>query len=328
MPARRPAGLCALLLSTALAGGVAVAASEPRATLAVEADSVTVGDRVRATLTVDLPPASVFEPPDLGSRLGSFSVVSGAWAGPAEADGGLRWQWIGTLAAFETGELEIPAVTLRAALPAAALELHTAPLTVRVASVLDGAGAPAGEPELADIKPPASLAPDYGALTTGLAIFAALLGASLLLWWLHRRYASRLAAVPVPDDPFQRMPPHEWIYRELQQLLERRIAEQGQVDVFYSELSRILKRYLEGRYRVDLMEHTTQEVASRLLQAGAPDEAIEAASSALGRCDRVKFARERPGPEDWRAAVEAVYEIVDRTKPIEAKDVRAGRGAA
>jgi hypothetical protein len=187
---------------------------------------------------------------------------------------------------------------------------------------------PAAQVDLADIKPPVSLPPDYRMLITGLAIFGALLAASVLLWWLHRRYAARLAAVPAPLDPFQRMPPHEWVYRELQRLLERRVAEQGQVDVFYSELSRILKRYLEGRYRVDLMERTTREAGSALEQAGAPADAVAPSLGVLDRCDRVKFARERPGPEAWRAEVEAVYEIVDRTKAVEAPRARVAGGAA
>ena len=48
------------------------------------------------------------------------------------------------------------------------------------------------------------------------------------------------------------------------------------MDHFYSELSRILKRYLSGRFRVPLMEETTEEVPPRLVEAGAPEGAIEA----------------------------------------------------
>ena len=123
------------------------------------------------------------------------------------------------------------------------------------------------------------------------------------------------------------MPPHVWIYGELQRLLERRLAEGGQVDVFFSELSRILKLYLGGRYRLELMERTTEEVTPALRQAGAPREAVWTAREILELCDRVKFAGEKPDAEACRAAVDEVYRIVDATRPAEAP---AGeeRGAA
>jgi hypothetical protein len=124
------------------------------------------------------------------------------------------------------------------------------------------------------------------------------------------------------------MPPHEWVYEELRQLLQRRIPEQGQVDLFYSELSRILKRYLGGRYRLDLMEHTTDEIAPLLEQVGAHERALAGVARVLGECDRVKFAKERPEAEAWRRAVEAVYEIVDETKPREIREESSERGAA
>ena len=124
------------------------------------------------------------------------------------------------------------------------------------------------------------------------------------------------------------MPPHEWIYKELGRLLERRIPEQGQVDLFYGELSRILKQYLGGRFRLDLLEHTTDEIAPLLEQVGALERPVSTAGRILDECDRVKFARERPGPEAWRAVVEAVYEIVDETKPTETRIESGERGAA
>jgi len=325
MRGRRAAAGLAVLVALALAGPPGRGAG-PAARLLLSADGARVGDRLATRLVVELPAGARFDPPDLGSSLGPFSVFSGSWTGPVESDAGLAWEWSGTLAAFETGDLEIPALTLRATSAAGPIEIKTEPLTVRVGSVLEASDA--AEEDLADIKPPLSLPPDYGVLFSGLAIFGALLAASLVLWWLHRRYAARLAAVAVPEDPFQRVSPHEWVYRELPRLLERRLAEQGQIDVFYAELSVILKRYLEGRYRVDLLEQTTSEVGRRLEQAGAPPAILAAAVTALDRADRVKFARERPGSESWRLEVEALYEIVDRTKPVDVREAGADRGAA
>jgi hypothetical protein len=229
------------------------------------------------------------------------------------------------LSAFETGEHEIPAIGLGGRLEdGESFELETEPLTVRVTSVLD---ANAGEegPEIADLKPPVAVPGNYRALWIALGLVALLGAAAAVLWWLQHRYARRLAAVAVDEDAFARTPPHEWVYQELQRLLERRLPEQGQIDRFYGELSRILKRYLEGRFRVDLMEHTTEEVAPRLAQAGLAEAVGEQVVAFLRECDQVKFARLRPDEAAWREAIERVYAIVDTTKPAEpVADARQG----
>jgi hypothetical protein len=286
----------------------------------------TVGDRLYVRVVVTVGPEARLEPPQLGPALGPFSVVEGAWSGPESVAQGRSWTWTGSVVSYRTGELELPA--LRIAVEHESGEQSQAasePVPIRIVSVLDPENAGAEGSQIADLKPPAGLDPDYGPLLTAVAILAALLLGSGVLWWLHRRYAARLAAVPAPDDPFHRTPPHEWVYAELQKLLERRLAEQGQVTLFFAELSRILKRYLGGRYRVELMEHTTAEVPPRLRQAGARGEAAEAVAEVLGRCDMVKFAKQLPGSDECRAVIEETYRIVDATKP---KPSGAEAGAA
>jgi hypothetical protein len=150
----------------------------------------------------------------------------------------------------------------------------------------------------------------------------------LLSWWLWRRYAAKLAAVSAPVDPFRRLPPHVWVYEELEKLLARRLAEEGRIGVFYDELTRIVKQYLEGRYRVDLLERTTSEVPGALQSAGAPQDAGALARALLESSDRVKFARLGAGPAECRAAVEEAYRLVDLTKPAEAPPEPQAAGAA
>jgi len=323
-------GLRALPLFLLLVSGAVARADDgqARAKLEVEPDVATVGDRVQATLTVDLPGEMTLESRSIGPGLGDFTVFSGEWQEPTETDQGTRHVWTGTISAFETGDLEIPAIRLDLCGPDGTSSVSSESVAVEIVSVLEPEDPAEEELDLADIKPPASVDPNFRPLTVALVILGVLLVVAVVLWWLHRRYAARLAAVAPPDDPFHRMPPHEWVYEELRQLLERRIPEQGQVDLFYSELSRILKRYLGGRYRLDLMEHTTDEITPLLEQVGTGERPLARVSSVLGDCDRVKFAKERPVAEAWRVVIETVYEIVDETKPFETRGDSGERGAA
>jgi hypothetical protein len=297
-------------------------------TLAVSPAEATVGDPLEVTLRLLAPPGCEPDPAGIGRQLGPFSVVSGAWEGPRPQDGHELWVWTGSVVAFRPGEHEIPALGLSLIGPEGErLSAQSPAHRVTIRSVLDPDEAEQAA-QIADLKPPASLDPRYGAIWAAAGILAALLIGAAFLWWLHRRYAAKLAAAELPDDPFRRTPPHVWVYAELQKLLERRLAEQGQVELFFAELSGILKRYLTGRYRVELLERTSGEVPEALRQAGAPPGAIEDVARLLSHCDLVKFAKQRPDPSSCRQVIEEAYGIVDATKPREAEFDAEARGAA
>lgn len=299
------------------------------ASVAVEIDpaEATIGDRLQGSIAVELPAGAEAQLPELDALVDPFTVLAGSWREPVETAGRLSLEWTGELTVFETGKLELPAIAVRYSHDGNDLSVESEPVAVTIRSIIE-AEAGDGEPEIADLKSPVSMPADYGPLRAALLILALILVAAAVLWWLHRRYADKLAAAEVPEDPFHRMPPHLWVYKALQELLERRYEEQGLVDMFYAELSRILKLYLTGRYRVDLMEKTTEESTGLLRQAGAPERAIMRIRELLGRCDGVKFARAMPPPNSRKEAVEMVYGIVDATKPAETEGRPSERGAA
>jgi len=310
------AAACAAILAVRALAGPAEAG---RATLEVAPLEATVGERVRATLTLDLPSGTRIEPPAIGAVLGPFAVSGGAWHGPTEEGGRSRWTWTASLAAYDTGRVEVPSIEVTLAGPSGPSTLRTEPIAVTIRSVLppEDPQKPDDAQALADLKNVATVPPNYRPLTGALAVVGLLLLLSAVAWWIQRRYAAKLAAVAAPDDPFHRVPPHVWAYEELQRLLDRRLAEEGQVETFFAELARILKRYLGGRFRVELMERTTSEVVPLLRQAGAPANPAAEARALLDQCDLVKFARISPLPEACRKSVEQAYRIVDLTRPVE-----------
>jgi hypothetical protein len=304
-------------------------AEDARLELTVEPLEATVGDPLNATLVVRLEEGEVVEPTRIGPALGPFTVLGGSWSGPESVEGQARRVWQGRLSAYETGSLSLPPIRVRVVGPGGETELATEPVAIEIASVLTEEERADPSAEIADLKPPASVPPEYRPLWLALGALGLLLLAAALAWWLHRRYGARLAAVEAPVDPFHRVAPHVWVYAELQRLLEQRLPEQGEIERFFDELARILKLYLGGRFRLDLLEQTTAEVPVVLGQAGAGREATDAARRLLESCDAVKFARDRPDPAACRAAVEAVYRIVDGTKPADASATGgAQRGAA
>jgi hypothetical protein len=301
-------------------------APSPTVTVEVVPREATVGDLLETTIALDLPEGWEAQLPEIDAELGPFSVISGSWSEEQPEGGGSRSVWSGRLSAYETGSLEIPSLAFPLGIGEESSTLESAPFEVTIVSTIDESETE--QPDIADLKEPLSIPAEYARLIRAAAILALLLAAAAVAWWLHRRYARKLAAAAIPEDPFHRMAPHVWVYKALQELLDKRLEEQGLLDLFYSELSWILKRYAGGRYRLDLLEKTTAEIPDLLRQAGAPERAIQRISALLGSSDEVKFAKSKPGPEATRTAVESIYAIVDATKPAEAEESMPQKGAA
>lgn len=322
------AGALAVLLLVA-PGTVAAdpaTTADPRLSASVGREAAAVGDRVPLTLTLEPGGGRTFEPRGIGPELGPFRVAGGTWSREDTAEGATRWTWAGAVAAFETGDLEVPGIRLEGTAPdGTRWSVESDPIAVRIDSVLAGEGA-LDELDIADLKAPVSLPPDWRTLGVALGAVVALLALAGLVAWVHRRWSRRAATVVPPPDPFDRLPPHEWAFRELKALLAERLHERGEVARFHEFLARIVKTYLEGRYRVDLLERTTAEVGPALRAAGAPEGPATRAIALLHGCDGVKFAGDRPDAASCRATVEIAYDLIDETRPA-ARDA-AEEGAA
>lgn len=313
-----------LLVAMLLAARATHAAS---ASLTVEPVKAHIGDALKARVTVTADPGEIVDVAPLDVAWGPAQVLSGGWE-PAVPGTATR-VWSGVIAVYQLGPATIPPLVVSVAKGGTPASVSTEPVALVIEGTVPAAATGAKPPDLIDLKAPASVPPDYGPLKRALLALAALLAAAGAAWWLWRRYAAKLAAIAAPVDPFRKLPPHVWVYEELEKLLARRLAEEGKTGLFYDELTRIVKQYLEGRYRVDLLERTTSEVGSALQHAGAPADAGVLSRALLEAGDRVKFARRDAGPADCRAAVEEAYRLVDLTKPVdvavEAEPVEAGR---
>jgi hypothetical protein len=267
-------------------------------------------------LTVTLEPGETVEVSPLASEWGPAQVLSGGWE---QASAGATTRiWSGTVAVYQLGDATVPPIEVTVMKGGAPVAVASESVSLTIEGTLPAPKTGEKPPDLIDLKPPASIPPDYGPLKDALVALVALLLLAGVALWLWRRYAAKLAAVRAPVDPFRKLPPHVWVYEELEKLLARRLAEEGKIGLFYDELTHIVKQYLEGRFRVDLLERTTSEVQGELQHAGAPSDSAALARALLEAGDRVKFARLAAGPADCRAAVEQAYRLVDVTKPVEA----------
>jgi hypothetical protein len=185
--------------------------------------------------------------------------------------------------------------------------LTSEPITVEVSSMLPPT---LGEQDLEPIAGPVGLpSRRWLWIGGGAAVALALAAGAVLL--LRRR--SRNLAIRKP------LGSGEAALAELEELLARGLAEQGQFREFYQALSDLARRYVERRYAIRAPERTTEEFLREAQDSPALSGHSELLRSFLLHCDLVKFARLEPHAGEVTAAVEACRSFITRTAGAEVR---------
>ncbi len=320
-----------------------------RAVFFADRDAVPIVDRVKAVLAVEAPPWILVSFPRVVGEIGSFKLLREEKAGPFTVAGGgtrlVRNERRYYLDPTEAGETEIRALTLnlldgrtvpsiacvylnecRTAAPlanrvAASDFLRIGPLPVEVTSVLPP-DADFTKPK--DILGPVPLPPpppvpiDWRPILLAAGAVAALAAAGL---WLWRRKRRGVSGRPVPMESA-----HVMALAALRRLDAAGLDTPEKIDAFHIRVSTILRRYLDWRFGLRAAERTTEEV----LHEAAARKTVADHRGMLGAfldfCDRVKFARYRPGPREPAAALDSAVGFVRETADAAAR-VPAARAA-
>ena len=200
------------------------------------------------------------------------------------------------LTVFETGDLEIPALTLQYVLANGDLNsLRSHPIPVTVQSVK-----PEGVSDIQDVKPPVEIQariPIWAWVVLG-GIVLIVAG---LIWYFIRRKRK-----PKEEPP---PPPVNWV-KELDRIGQLGLLEQENYKQYYTLISDTFRRFLEEKVGVEAMEHTTFEIARDLAQAAVKLDMIQETEAFLSEADLVKFAKFTPDLGSAKDALPRVRQLV------------------
>ncbi len=234
-------------------------------------------------------------------------------------DGRMRREWAVQVAAYEPGDIVLPAVDVTyLGNGGEVLTARTVPIAIKITSLL--ANEP--EPKLKDNSPPVRvLERDLLPVYVAGGLVAAAIGALAALA-VRRRLRARAAYRPAPPP----RPAHEIALEKLDRLGAGGFAEDADHRPYYFALSEVIREYLGARFGFDSLELTTEELLETLRRcaqgalqdadAGRIGAAFFSETSAwLGACDLVKFAKVLPSAAEARGALEAGIRIVESTRP-------------
>ena len=171
--------------------------------------------------------------------------------------------------------------------------------------------------EFYDIKnvwrPPFVLA-DYYALIYG--VLFALFLICVVGYFIQRIRNKPKKAEVVEEGP--KLPPHEQAMKELREIRERKLWQQGHNKEYYTEVTDTLRRYLTARYGEPAMEKTSSEILEILRNVEPGNkETNNLLKQILHLSDFVKFAKLHPLPDENEITMFNANLFVDKTKQVE-----------
>ncbi|HHS12483.1 MAG TPA: hypothetical protein ENN03_01810 [bacterium] len=276
----------------------------------VNRSNVTIGDLITYTIEVIHAPDIHVEMPGLGADLEPFEIRDVRIHEPVMEKGHVRTRRDYTIAAFVTGNFEIPPLTVRYASESDSVfrTLNTESIAIVVESLK-----PDEEGDIRDIKTPESMPLDPRVIVRW--ALSGFLCAGIATWfivWLRKR--KRGAAPPEEKNPSRLI--HEICLEALDELRRADLSGREQVKSYYIRLSEIIREYIEGRYFIRALEMTTSEVLAALKQAEMKGSDFNVLERLLRTSDLVKFARWIPPEAAHHELLDAAVHWVERTRII------------
>ena len=140
------------------------------------------------------------------------------------------------------------------------------------------------------------------------------LGIIAAIWYYRKRPVTEKPVIKITAP---QLPPHEIALNKLAELKEKKLWQQDEFKAYHSELTDILREYLEQRYLIKAHEKTTAEIIGSLRRLIISDENKNNLQQILTLADLVKFAKEKPVPNENEQSMEQAIGFILNTKPAE-----------
>lgn len=151
-------------------------------------------------------------------------------------------------------------------------------------------------------------------------VLAALIASGLYFWLKHKRKPAEVKP-KVPSIPaWQRA------LTALDEIANEKVWQAGRDKVYHSAITDTLRNYLEEQFNLPALESTTDETMEMVRKAAFNPESIQHLKHVLVLADLVKFAKEKPMPNEHERALEYARQFIQLTRPKELinREVRKG----
>lgn len=162
-------------------------------------------------------------------------------------------------------------------------------------------------------KPPFVLA-DYYPLIYGILLALFLI---CVIAYIIKRMRNKQSLIPF-KKPEPQLPPHEQAIKELDEIKQQKLWQQGRSKEYYTLITETLRRYIVGRFGINAMEMTSGEILDIIRKQHEADSVYENLKQILNLSDFVKFAKMNPLPDENDLSMMNAYLFINQTKVEEA----------
>lgn len=111
-----------------------------------------------------------------------------------------------------------------------------------------------------------------------------------------------------------KLPPYEQAKKELDEIREQKLWQQGRSKEYYTQLTDTLRRYLAERFYINAMEMTSYEIIQIVSKNEDCKPVYQNLQQILNLSDFVKFAKLNPLPDENNMSLQNAYLFIDETK--------------
>ena len=152
--------------------------------------------------------------------------------------------------------------------------------------------------EFADIKDvwkPPFVWSDYYPWIIGILAVLLLMA---LAYYIVKRIRERKSLIPFAQPEKPKLPPYEQAIKELDEIKQSKLWQQGKEKEYFTSITDTLRRYLVDRFGINAMEKTSAEILDSVKGIDEIVPAFEKLEQVLKLADFVKFAKFRPLPDE------------------------------
>ncbi len=116
------------------------------------------------------------------------------------------------------------------------------------------------------------------------------------------------------SKPEVKLPPHQQAFKELDDIKQKKLWQQGRNKEYYTLVTDTLRRYMTTRFSMAAMEMTSSEILDIIRKESDADSVLENLKQILQTADLVKFAKWQPLPDENDLSMMNAYLFVNQTK--------------
>ena len=158
-------------------------------------------------------------------------------------------------------------------------------------------------------KPPFVLA-DYYPIIYGILLALFLI---CVIAYIIKRIRNKQSLIPF-KKPEPKLPPHEQAIKELDEIKQQKLWQQGRSKEYYTLITETLRRYIVDRFDINAMEMTSGEILDIIRKQHEADSVYENLKQILNLSDFVKFAKMNPLPDENDLSMVNAYLFINQTK--------------